>query len=84
MQWWNTTRIQKWLGYLGPDEYRTNTTAITYSLNNLSNVRGALHQPVGVLSNSFWQVWYPRARLMLICRGVTQVFSDRWIPHVFF
>ena len=29
MQWWNTTRIQKRLGYLSPDEYRANKTAIT-------------------------------------------------------
>lgn len=29
VQWWNTTRIQQRLGYLSPDEYRAQTTAIT-------------------------------------------------------
>lgn len=29
LQWWNTTRIQKRLGYLSPDEPRARTTAIT-------------------------------------------------------
>lgn len=28
LEWWNTTRIQQRLGYLSPDEYRTQTTAI--------------------------------------------------------
>lgn len=28
LRWWNTTRIQQRLGYLSPDEYRTQTTAI--------------------------------------------------------
>ena len=28
LQWWNTTRIQKRLGYLSPDEHRARTTAI--------------------------------------------------------
>ncbi|MDY7528390.1 MULTISPECIES: IS3 family transposase [unclassified Cryobacterium] len=29
LRWWNTTRIQKRLGYLSPDEYRAQTTATT-------------------------------------------------------
>lgn len=28
LRWWNTTRIQVQLGYLSPDEYRAQTTAI--------------------------------------------------------
>jgi putative transposase len=28
LQWWNTTRIQQRLGYLSPDEYRAQTSAI--------------------------------------------------------
>ena len=28
LRWWNTTRIQQRLGYLSPDEYRAQTTAI--------------------------------------------------------
>jgi len=27
LSWWNTTRIQKRLGYLSPDEYRARDTA---------------------------------------------------------
>lgn len=30
LQWWNTTRIQQRLGYLSPDEYRAQTSDITY------------------------------------------------------
>ncbi|MDV6271432.1 IS3 family transposase [Rhodococcus globerulus] len=28
LRWWNTTRIQQRLGYLSPDEYRAQTSAI--------------------------------------------------------
>lgn len=28
LEWWNTTRIQERLGYLSPDEYRAQTTAV--------------------------------------------------------